>query len=792
MTERVLRVLEYNKILDIIAEMAVCRTTKQRVSELLPSDDINSVRLMLTETGEATTIIYRRGSLPISPVTDITGAVKRADLGSRLNPSELLAVAALLRVSHNVQKYISQSQEQVILNGISEGITIIAAVEREISSAILSEEEIADNASSELFSIRKKIKALNNKVRDILNDIIHSQRYQKLLQEPIVTMRGNRFVVPVRSEHKSEVPGILHDSSATGATLFIEPMAVVTANNELRNLELLEKAEIDKILEALSAMVAENAYAILQNFETLITLDLIFAKAKFCVKYKCTEPILNNTGYINIKKGRHPLIDPKIVVPIDINIGKQFDTLVITGPNTGGKTVTLKTVGLFTLLAQTGLQVPAFDGTELCVYNGVFADIGDEQSIEQSLSTFSSHMVNIVNILNNLNGNCLVLFDELGAGTDPDEGSALAIAILEFTRSKGAKAIATTHYSEIKLYALSTPGVENASCEFNVETLSPTYRLLIGIPGKSNAFAISKRLGLGENIINAAKDRLTAENVRFEDIISELEQKRSAVSIEYDNITRAKAQAVETASDLEKQKQSLESQKQRLLEKARQEAREILDQATDQAKALIKDIQSIANDTDIAQRLKKAEEIRAQLKKQGNQIDQDMLQAKRVGRGKAVDAKDLKPGCTVHIISMDSEATVVALPNNNGDLQVQMGILKATVNLNDIELIKNNTAKKASERVIQSRMGTAGRSLTVSTELDLRGDALDEALLKVDKYLDDAILASLQKISIIHGKGTGVLRSGIHDYLRKHRFVKSYRLGLYGEGESGVTIVELK
>ncbi len=788
MNKKVLNILEYNKILQLLSDCAVTGEGKNRILSLLPSTSFDEVVHMQNATSQATSMAVMHGTAPIISVPDIRAALNRSKIGGLLSLSELLGVGAVLRCTKNLIAYIDKGEKFDILTGMCASLTAIPALERDISSCILGEDSVADSASGELAALRRKILQLNNKIKDILNDMLRSPSTVKYLQEPIITMRGDRYVLPVKNENRGSVPGILHDSSATGATVFIEPMAVVQTNNQLRDVMIAEQREIERIIADFSARVAEYADVIAENYRIIIETDILFAKASFCNANKCIEPVLNNNGYLNIKKARHPLIDKSKVVPVDVYIGDDFDTLVITGPNTGGKTVTLKTVGLFALMCQSGLALPADLGTHMPVFSDIFADIGDEQSIEQSLSTFSSHMVNIVDILNNVGPNTLALFDELGAGTDPDEGAALAIEILEYMRGCGAKSVATTHYSELKMYALSTDRVENASCEFDVATLRPTYRLLIGVPGKSNAFAISKRLGIYDTIIEKAAARMTAESVKFEDIVTELQAKREAAAAAYDDAAKMRNEAASLRGSLKKQQSDIKSKREKALEEARLEAREIIENARAETDILLKEARRLSENLNEKESLRKMEEVRAQIRQKGSVADEQIKKNKRKSNTKI---NEIKLGITVDILSVDERGTVLTLPNASGDFTVQVGIMKLKTNVKDVKIVKDDTEKQGA-KIIESRRGISSRAMTIKTELDLRGYAAYDAIMEVDKFIDDAMLASLPKVSVIHGKGTGALRSALHQHLRKNRFVKSFRLGSFGEGDSGVTIIEFR
>ena len=785
MNEKSLKTLEYDKILNQIADFAVTKSAKEKIKGLKPSKKVQVVEHMQEATEQASSMAVMFSSPPISAISDVTLALKRAKMGGMLTLAEILAVGSVLRCARMLEAYMAKTDKFEILSNMAKGLTPVKSLETDISESILSEDSVADDASSELAAIRRKKASLNNKIKDILDDMVRSAAYSKYLQEAIVTMRDNRYVLPVKNEYRSNIPGILHDSSATGATVFIEPMAVVQTNNQIRDLSIAEEREIEKIILDFSARIAENADVISADMQTITDIDVLFAKAIYGNANKCIRPTLSTEGHLELRKARHPLIDKKTVVPITVYLGKDFDTLVVTGPNTGGKTVTLKTVGLFALMFQTGLALPCELGSTMPVYTDVFADIGDEQSIEQSLSTFSSHMVNIVNILNELEKNSLVLFDELGAGTDPEEGAALAIEILEFAHSLGASALATTHYSELKLYALSTERVENASCEFDVESLRPTYKLLIGVPGKSNAFAISKKIGLYDVIIENAKKRMTSESVRFEDVISQLHKDREQAREEYAYAAKASAEVKALKEELKKTQNEIKLKKENIINSAKREAREIIDKANDETSELLREVRKLSAQAVTKDNLRKMEELKLSIhKKAGN----SELKEKRVKTG--TRSKDIKLGMTVNIVSMDNTGTVLTLPAENGDFFVQAGIMKIKTNVSDVKVIKDKP-EKAGEKLISKR-SVGSKSMTVNTELDLRGYMTYDGIMELDKFIDDAVLASLPRVSVIHGKGTGAMRAAVHDALRKNKAVKSFRLGGFGEGDTGVTIIDLK
>lgn len=792
MNDRTLRVLEYNKIVDMLVSKAESSLGKEIAQQIKPISDINEVEKLHQETDEAVTMIIKRGSPPLGGIHDISSEIKRAEIGSSLSPGSLLKVADTLRAARRLRSFIKQDKEDEelqygILGQLIASLNVYKNIEDCIFNAIISEEEISDNASPVLKNIRRQLEGKNEAIKNKLNSIINSNTYRKYLQDAIITIRQDRYVVPVKQEYKSNFPGLIHDQSASGATLFIEPMAIVELNNELRTLKIKERQEIERILAELTEMIAQQSEGIKENQKILAKLDFIFAKGKLALEMKGTKPILNNKGFINIKKGRHPLLKTDTVVPIDFNLGKSFNTLVITGPNTGGKTVTLKTVGLLTLMGQSGLQIPADYGSHIAVFNSVFADIGDEQSIEQSLSTFSSHMTNIVDILKRVETNSLVLFDELGAGTDPTEGAALAMAILDYLHNKGIRTIATTHYSELKLYALTTEGLKNASVEFDVETLSPTYRLLIGVPGKSNAFEISKRLGLQDFIIDTAKDMLTKENIEFEDVLARIEKDRRISEKNREESERLKQEIDKLKSELSEKKEKLEKRREDIIREAKIEARKILKEAKEEADTIIKELREISTQVE-KERNKKIQEAKDKLKGKLDNLESELSEKILVSKNKK-PPKNLKPGDEVIILNLNQKGQVLSKPDQEGNLTVQAGIMKINVHISNLQRIKEDKESKTSNKV-KTMVKTKVKS--IGTELDLRGKTLEEAMLDVDKYLDDAYIAGLKEVTIIHGKGTGVLREGIKQLLKSHRHVKSFRLGKYGEGGSGVTVVQLK
>lgn len=787
MQEKSLKVLEFNKIRGMLVEYAASSMGKERCAALKPINEYSKILNWQAETEEASVLVARTGVQPISPFDDITAPVGRARVGSILSPKELIMCARLMQGSRSVRRMLVNEKEEETVTphivNLARALQPMRDLEEDILASILSEEEIADNASPQLASIRRKIRSANERIRDRLNGYLRSMA--KYLQETLITMRQGRYVLPVRAEYRQQVAGIVHDQSSSGATLFIEPMAIVEINNDLRGLMGEEQAEIEKILAQFSEAVANEAPALLENQRILAELDFVFAKGALARAMRAVPPKINNDGYINIKRGRHPLIDPDQVVPTDLWIGKEFTSLVVTGPNTGGKTVTLKTVGLFTLMMQAGLQVPALLGTELAVFDDVFADIGDEQSIEQSLSTFSSHMVNIVNILANVTPQSLALFDELGAGTDPTEGAALAMSILDQLLSIKARTLATTHYSELKAYALTHDGVENASVEFNIETLRPTYRLSIGIPGKSNAFEISRKLGLSEEIIHAAKEWLSGEQIRFEDVITTAEMHRQSAERERQLAQEAHNETVRLRDQADIERKKLEEQREKLIRKAREDARRVLHSAQAEAESIIRDLKKAAQEQNAKD--KEIFDAKRRLQTGLDSFAEPMVKAEKAQEGAMLTAVTL--GQTVMVINLGCTASVLTLPDRNGEVQLQVGLMKMKQPLSGLRAAgKADMPKK--ERGAKRGINIAARN--VSLELDVRGQLPEEALDNVDKYLDDCMMAGVSEVSIVHGKGTGVLRSEITTHLRRHPHVADFRLGRYGEGESGVTVVTIK
>ena len=794
MNKKTVKSLEFDNLLLRLSRYTDNEVVKKRILETVPSKDIDEVITLQKQTTEAVSCVLKFGSPPVSlNVEDVSVYVKRAEMGGCLNPSELLKAQRVLYVARRIKSYLSDFNKDSLLFESSEKLITAKNVEDKISSCILPDGEIADDASPELSAIRRRINNLNGKIRENLNSMIRSASYKKFLQDAIVSVRNDRFVIPVRSEYKGEVPGIVHDTSSSGATLFVEPMSVVQANNEIRDLKGKEEGEIQKILYELTSLICDVSHALFVNYGVITELDFWFCKGKFSLDYNGNEPKLNNKGIVNLKKARHPFIDKDKVVANDIMLGEKFDTLVVTGPNTGGKTVTLKTVGLFSLMAASGLHIPATDGSEIAVFEDIFADIGDEQSIEQSLSTFSSHMVNIVEILEKCSPGCLALFDELGAGTDPTEGAALAVSILEFLRMRGVKTLATTHYSELKLYALSTDGVENASCEFDVESLQPTYKLLIGVPGKSNAFAISKRLGLREEIIDRANELLSDESIKFEDVITDLEQNRVKAASDMEEAKRLKNELTDLRSKLEEDRIKLKENKKRIMDDAAREAKIIVMEAKEEANKIIRELEKVKNEvsskTDINEHTKNA---RQRLKQKEDSIDKKLENTSKPKKTYTEPPKNIIPGTTVRIVDLNQDAVVINPPDKKGIVKVQAGIMKLDVHISNIKKVEEKETKKLTEKYVKATRAYASKTKNVSMELDVRGQMSEEAVDNVSKFIDDCYLASVSPVTIIHGKGTGVLRKTIQDYLKKHKYVKSYRNGRYGEGELGVTVVELK
>ena len=795
MNQKVLKTLEYHKIIEKLTEYATSEPGKRLCRELEPSSDFEEIVQAQAETADAVARVRQKGSVSFAGISDIGGSLKRLEIGSSLSIHELLAVSSLLTCAARAKNYGRRQESELPDDSLDEmfrSLEPLTNVNNEITRCIISEEEVADDASPGLRHVRRQMKITGDRVHTQLNAILNSSR--TMLQDPVITMRDGRYCLPVKAEYKSSFQGMVHDQSATGSTLFIEPMAIIKLNNELRELEIREQKEIEMVLAALSMELVPYVETILINLKLLTKLDFIFARAALARHYNCSMPKFNKNGYIHIKDGRHPLLDPKKVVPINVYLGKDFDLLIVTGPNTGGKTVSLKTVGLFTLMGQSGLQIPAFDGSELAVFDEVFADIGDEQSIEQSLSTFSAHMTNIVRILEKADSHSLCLFDELGAGTDPTEGAALAIAVLSFLHNMKCRTMATTHYSELKVYALTTPGVENACCEFDVETLRPTYRLLIGIPGKSNAFAISQKLGLPDFIIQDAKSRLEEGDEAFEDLLASLEESRVTIEKEREEIASYKSEISRLKSRLEQKEERFDERKDKLIRNANEEAQRILREAKETADQTIRQINKLAQSSGVGKEL---EAERTKLREKLDKVDKNLSLKNEKGPKKTISPKKLKIGDGVKVLTMNLNGTVSSLPNSKGDLYVQMGILRSLVNIKDLELLNEPAISGPGMDLMKKNNTGSGKikmskSFSVSPEVNLIGMTVDEAIPVLDKYLDDAYLAHLPKVRVVHGRGTGALKAGVHKHLKKLKYVKEFRLGDFGEGDTGVTIVTFK
>lgn len=790
MNEKALHTLEYDKIIQKLVGFAVSPMAKERAAALRPSSAMSDIIIWQQETTEATTMILKKGTPSFGGFREIRPQLKRASMAGVLSIAELMAIGEFAYVCRKVKNYARKENKMEIYERLDEYFDLIIPLdklENEISRCILSETEIADDASSGLRSVRKEIKISNERVKDHLNSIISSSAYRNMLQDFVITIRNDRYCVPVKAEYRSSFPGMIHDQSNTGSTLFMEPLSVIQLNNKIKELQAKEKEEIEKILLMLSDLVTAHAIAIEGNLELLTQLDFIFAKAALSLSMDGTQPMFNTKGYINIHKGRHPLLDAKTVVPTDIYLGKDFTTLLITGPNTGGKTVALKTLGLFTLMGQAGLHIPAFDHSQLAVFDNVFADIGDEQSIEQSLSTFSAHMTNIVRIMEQVTDDSLVLFDELGAGTDPTEGAALAVAIIQALLERKIRTAVTTHYSELKVFALSTEGVENACCEFSVETLRPTYKLLIGIPGKSNAFAISKRLGLQDYILDSAKEFISQDEARFEDVITDLEISKKSVKFEQERAEQYRREAEELKKEVERQKEKTKEQKEKILAKAREEAKQIYAQAKEEADSIVKEMNRQAKE---ANNRNKVLEQRQKLNEKLSSMQQDFLKSKKVKPNHKAP-ENLKAGDRVYVISFDQNGQVLSAPDKNKEVMVQMGMMKMKVPLAEL-MLDDTPQPKEKQKKQQPARAKLSKSQFISAEIDCRGQLVDEAVANIDKYIDDAYLSGLKQVVIIHGKGTGALRAGVQQYLKMNSHVKSFRPGTFGEGEAGVTVVELK
>lgn len=793
MNTKVLITLEYTKIIDLLTEKADSEPGKKLCRDLVPSIDLSAIRTAQRETKDALARLFRIGGTSFGSNRDLGFSIRSLEIGSSLSMSELLKLASFLDNVSRIKTYGKKEREDLpndSLDAYFEGLTPMTQLANEINRCILSEEEMADDASPRLKSIRRSKLSTNEKIHSQLTSMVNGA-YRTFLQDAVITMRDNRYCIPVKAEYKSQVSGMVHDQSSTGSTFFIEPAAVVNLNNQLKELDLQEQEEIEVILGDLSSQAAVHSSELAADQKIMTTLDFIFAKAKLAMEQNATEPIFNTEHYIQIRKGRHPLLDKKKAVPIDVRLGKDFDLLVITGPNTGGKTVSLKTVGLFTLMGQAGLHIPALDRSELSIFSEVYADIGDEQSIEQSLSTFSSHMTRVVHILQHADADSLCLFDELGAGTDPTEGAALAIAILNYLHDRGIRTMATTHYSELKIYALSTNFVENACCEFDVETLRPTYRLLIGIPGKSNAFAISSKLGLSDEIIHAAKEQISKEDESFEDVIADLEQSRVTIEKEQQEIAEYKERIRTLQEQLQKKNEKIDQAKDKILRDANEKARAILQEAKDVADETIRDFNKAGASSDIKELEKKRQKVRDKINEKNGKLALGNTQKKPADQ-KTVDPKKLKKGDSVKIISMNLKGIVNTLPDARGNLFVQCGIMRMQTNVNDLVPVKEETITAPALQRTNTGKLKMSKSFSVSSEINLLGCTVDEAIAKLDKYLDDAYLAHLPSVRVVHGKGTGALRNAVQSHLKRLKYVKEYRLGEYGEGDAGVTIVTFK
>ena len=797
MNDKALRILEYHKIINLLIDKATSLPGKEVCKKLTPMTELAAIEEAQQQTADAFTRLIKGGRIHFSDNKDISFSLKSLEIGSNLSASELLKIASSLACAGRARSYARTERDEEIADSLKplfEELEPLTPLQNEINRCIISEEEIADDASPNLKRIRRSINQTNDKIHSQLTNMVNTS-YRTYLQAAVITMRNNRYCIPVKSEYKGNVPGMVHDQSSTGSTLFIEPAAIVSLNNQLKELALQEKEEIEVILATLSASCSEHIAALSHNLKLLTQLDFIFAKAGLAIDMNASRPLFNNEHYIQIRKGRHPLLDKKKVVPIDITLGKDFDLLIVTGPNTGGKTVSLKTVGLFTLMGQSGLHIPALDRSELSVFTEVYADIGDEQSIEQNLSTFSAHMTNTISILEHADENSLCLFDELGAGTDPTEGAALAIAILKHLHDRSIRTMATTHYSELKVFALTTSYVENACCEFDVETLRPTYRLLIGIPGKSNAFAISSKLGLSNEIIESAKQHISEEDESFEDLLADLENSRKTIEKERAEIESYKQEISSLKDKLTQKQERLDAQKDRILKEANEEARQILQDAKDVADETIRNFQKYNTGTSMKEMEKARTKVRDKISEKNSKISQQAANPTH----KILKPSQIKPGDMVKVVSMGLKGTVSSMPDAKGDMFVQCGIIRSKVNIKDLVLINedampNNPYKKQTARTTRSNTSRIGASKTstFSMEINLLGKTVDEAISELDKYLDDAYLSHAPSVRIVHGKGTGALRAAVQRYLKSVSYVKSFHLGEYGEGDAGVTIAEFK
>lgn len=791
MNKKTLNKLEYHKVIELLTEQASSFSGKERCRKLRPMTSLPDINTAQQQTAAAFTRIVKKGRLSLSGCNPVNDSLKRLEVGAALGSGELLRICKLLEAAGRAKAYgrhDNSDDEEDCLDSFFQQLEPLSILSAEIRRCILEEDEISDDASPTLKHIRRSISQMNDKVHGTLSGMVNGS-LRTYLQDPIITMRGDRYCIPVKAEYRSQVSGLIHDQSSTGSTLFIEPMAVVKLNNDLKELYGKEQEEIQVILARLSEETAQYIEEIHTDYTVLGELDFIFARGSLALNMNASMPVFNTEGRIRIREGRHPLLDKRQVVPITVTLGDEFDLLIVTGPNTGGKTVSLKTVGLFTLMGQAGLHIPALDRSELAVFEQVYADIGDEQSIEQSLSTFSSHMTNIVSFLSQVNERSLVLFDELGAGTDPTEGAALATAILSYLHQRGIRTMATTHYSELKVYALSTPGVENACCEFDSETLRPTYRLLLGIPGKSNAFAIAGKLGLPDYIIAEAKTHLTEQDESFEDLLTDLETSKRTIQKEQDEIAAYKRELERLKTEVSKKQEKLEAQKERILREANEKAHAILADAKETADETLRNFRKFGKENiSAAEMEKERERLRKKMASVGSKLAIETQKPKKQHK-----PSDFKLGESVKVLSMNLNGSVIALPDSKGNVTVQMGILRSQVHISDLEIIEETPSYSAKQmhKTSKGKM-KMGKSFSVSSEINLLGKTVDEAIAELDKYLDDAALAHLSNVRVVHGKGTGALRSGIHTYLKRQKHVKSFRLGAFGEGDAGVTIVELK
>ena len=794
MNPKTYKTLEYTKIIERLTELASSPLGREMCEKLEPSIDINEIRHLQKQTSDALSRLWKKGAVSFSGTRDIRGSLKRLEIGSTLSAKEILDISSVLNVALRIKplaKITDKEDSEEYEDSLAEffaSIEPLSPVNNEVKRCIIAEDEIADDASANLSSIRRSIKSTNDKIHNLINSMVNSQTVRTYLQDNVVTMRNGRYCLPVKAEYKSSMPGMIHDQSATGSTIFVEPMGVVQMNNELSELAIKEQREIEKILADLSNLLAEHIDEIHTDLMVLSELDFIFARAALSKALKCSEPDFNTDGIINLKCARHPLLDQSKVVPIDVRLGENYNLLVVTGPNTGGKTVSLKTVGLLTLMGQSGLHIPADEHSKLSVFNQVYADIGDEQSIEQSLSTFSSHMTNIIKILDKADDKSLVLFDELCAGTDPVEGAALAISILTFLHNLNVKTMTTTHYSELKVFALSTEGVENACCEFNVETLSPTYRLLIGIPGKSNAFAISLKLGLPGFIVDDAKSRLNEDSKSFEDILTDLEESKITIEQEKEEIKSYKLEIEELKRKLEKKTENLDDRRERILREANEEAMAILEDAKSFADETIRNMNKLKSGGSASAMENERHKLRGKM----SDTEKKLVLKNNKTPKKAYKPSDFKLGSAVKVLSLNLNGTVSSVPNAKGDLFVQMGILRSQVNISDLELIDEPVVTGPNLQKTNTGKIKMSKGLSVATEINLIGMTTAEAIPALDKYLDDAYLAHLNSVRVVHGRGTGALKNAVHAHLKRQKYVKTYRLGTFGEGDTGVTIVEFK